>query len=347
MDPASLSHLNEGYAFATFAQSDCNRAAVEAARIVTVRTHEPYNPLFIQGGRGTGKTHLLHAIGNAIRAKRPGVIVCYRTAEEFTNGCLKFHRAGGIGEFRNKILNIQVLLMDDVEFLEGKKFTQQEFELSFDLLRDAGKQIVLTSQLPPKRIGSVRAELRRRLSSGQVVSLGPPDVDLKAAILKRATNDAEINIPAESTDYLIRCASTAGDLKAMVVKLKAYTLLDHEQNLSHEKIVSVLQEWGNGKGKPSRLVLSEVGRAVDDRLGHLDDPELADLLVKSIFKNQVILYLARTACGASFSDLGRAAQKHHTTVMHAVSKIASMRQENTELRDFLAEVELVLRAFRR
>src|SRR5690606_17260858 len=244
--PQVYTPLNERYTFDRFVVGNNNQLAAAAAHAVAEAPARMYNPLFIYGGVGLGKTHLMHAIGHAVLARAPGKRVLYLSSERFTNELIGAIQGGSMAEFRRMYRQIDLLLVDDIQFLEGKRQTQEEFFHTFNALHDAQRQIVLTSDRPPKEIG-LEDRLVSRFEWGLVTDIQLPDFETRVAILrKRAEEDGlEISSMEEVLEFIARhCTSSVRELEGAVIKLLAYSSLTRREitlDLAREVLGGVLR----------------------------------------------------------------------------------------------------------
>jgi chromosomal replication initiator protein len=226
----SLPALNERYTFDRFVVGSNNELAAAACNAVAEKPARMYNPLFLYGGVGLGKTHLMHAIGNHLLAGDRGRRVAYVPTEEFMNQLVNSIQQGSTGEFRRRYRQIDLLLVDDVHFLEGKERTQEEFFHTFNALYDAGKQIVLTSDRPPKDIPGLEERLVSRFEWGLVADIKPPDYETRVAILRKKASDDRLTLDSNVLDFIARaCTASVRELEGAVIKLLAYSSLTHQE----------------------------------------------------------------------------------------------------------------------
>lgn len=337
MDTAKAAHLNPQYTFENLFDAECNHDAIMLCKAAALRPHQSYNPLLIQGGTGTGKTHLLHAIGNEVRTNRPELVVCYRTTEDFTNGYVKHARADEISKFRRGVKKIGMLLLDDIPFVENKGATQQELIFVFDLLRDSDKQIIVSSSVDLSHILGIGEPLRRRFSSGMTVTLRFPDHVAKLSAAKKIASKPGFS--PEIIEYVARTASTFSQIRAMLSKLEVHCAA---QNVDCSLPVAeqLLREFASRK--EPQIALTDIERVVRQRLQQWKGGRIGTLFASKIFPNQVITYIARKGFNLSYPSIGKLVEKHHTTVMHSVEKIELMRKRDNEVHRFLTSVEAAL-----
>lgn len=325
--PQLLTPLNERYTFDRFVVGDNNQLAAAAAHAVTETPARLYNPLFIYGGVGLGKTHLMHAIGNAVLARFPERRVLYLSSEQFTNELIGAIQGGTMAEFRRMYRQIDLLLIDDIQFLEGKRQTQEEFFHTFNALHDAQRQIVITSDRPPKEIG-VEDRLVSRFEWGLVTDIQLPDFETRVAILrKRAEDDGlEISGMEEVLDFIARhCTSSVRELEGAIIKLLAYSSLTRREinvDLAREALGGVLRGGaGDGRGPQvtPELVRAKVAEAWNvSAEGLQSQKRTKDLTVP----RQVAMYLIKEIFHLPLVEIGRLfGGRDHSTVIHSISKV--------------------------
>ena len=334
--------LNPRYTFDTFVVGSSNQFAHAAALAVAEQPSKAYNPLFLYGGVGLGKTHLMQAVGHLVRARNRALRISYLSAEKFTNEvihALRFERMVG---FRDKYRTVDVLLLDDIQFLAGKERTQEEFFHTFNALHDAQKQIVISSDAPPKEIPTLEERLRSRFEWGLIADIQPPDLETKIAILMKKAEKGNTTLPPDVAEYIARgIRSNIRELEGALIRLQAYSSLVGEQ-ISLPLAESVLKNILAQQEK--RVSIEAIQRRVAEQFGLRP----ADLKVRSnaksiAFPRQVAMYLAKQLTGASLPEIGRAfGGKHHTTVLHSVKKIERVRKTDKDLAQRLHKLTDVL-----
>lgn len=322
--------LNERYTFDRFVVGNNNQLAAAAAHAVAVTPAKLYNPLFIYGGVGLGKTHLMHAIGNAVQAESPGRRVLYLSSERFTNELISAIQAGTMAEFRRNYRQIDLLLVDDIQFLEGKRQTQEEFFHTFNALHDAQRQIVITSDRPPKEIG-VEDRLVSRFEWGLVTDIQQPDFETRVAILrKRAEEDGlEISGLDEVLDFIARhCTSSVRELEGAIIKLLAYSSLTRREiniDLAREALSGVLRRADEARSSITpEAVRSHVAEEWNVSVEGLQSQKRTkDLTIP----RQVAMYLIKDMFQLPLVEIGRLfGGRDHSTVIHSISKIEEQIQ---------------------
>jgi chromosomal replication initiator protein len=320
------SQLNPRLTFDCFVVGPSNRFTHAACRAVAARPATVYNPLFIFGGSGLGKTHLLHAIGHAVKQARPEARVFYVPAERFTNEMIYSIQHAQTLAFRNKYRNVDVLLIDDIQFLAGKESTQEEFFYTFNALRDAHKQIVVTADKPPKDIQKLEERLTSRFNQGLVTDIQQPDLETRIAILRnRFEQEGEGRALPEDVLLLIadRIRSNIRDLEGCLVRLMAVASLTH-RDITLELAEEVLQHYVNpevDQMTPERILLM-----VGERFGIDGEALCGPRRTRTVaLPRQVAMYLTRQLTDLSLVEIGRMfGGRDHTTVMYACDKVGTM-----------------------
>ena len=328
----STEGLNPRYTFDTFVVGSSNQFAQAACQAVAELPSKAYNPLFIYGGVGLGKTHLLHAVGHQSAKLFPGMTVVYLSSERFTNELINAIRYDRTGEFRARYRTIDLLLIDDIQFISGKERTQEEFFHTFNDLYESRKQIIVSSDSSPKEIPEIEERLRSRFEWGLIADIQPPDFETRVAILKKKAALERVRL-ADDVAYLIasRVKSNIRELEGSLTRMIAFCALTGRE-MSTDLAQEVLADlWGE---EEKVITIEQIQRKVSDIFGI----KLSDLKAKNrtkavAFPRQVAMYLSRQLTHASLSEIGRAfGGKDHTTVLHAVDKIHGLLQEDPKLR---------------
>jgi chromosomal replication initiator protein len=324
--------LNPRYTFDTFVVGSSNQFAQAACQAVAELPSRAYNPLFIYGGVGLGKTHLLHAVGHQVLRHFPGMSVVYLSSERFTNELINAIRYDRTAEFRARYRNIDLLLIDDIQFISGKERTQEEFFHTFNDLYESRKQIIVSSDCSPKDIPEIEERLRSRFEWGLIADIQPPDFETRVAILKKKAALERVRLTDEVA-YLIasRIKSNIRELEGSLTRVIAFCALTGRE-MTVELAQEVLADlWGE---EERIITIDQVQRKVCDFFS----VKLSDLKAKNrtkavAFPRQVAMYLARHLTHASLAEIGRAfGGKDHTTVLHGVDKIQTLMQEDPKLR---------------
>jgi len=324
--------LNPRYTFDAFVVGSSNQFAQAACQAVAELPSRAYNPLFIYGGVGLGKTHLLHAVGHQCVRLFPGMSVAYLSSERFTNELINAIRYDRTAEFRARYRTIDLLLIDDIQFISGKERTQEEFFHTFNDLYESRKQIIVSSDSSPKDIPEIEERLRSRFEWGLIADIQPPDFETRVAIIKKKAALERIRL-GDDVAYLIasRIKSNIRELEGSLTRMIAFCALT-----GREMTVDLAQEvlgelWGDDE---KIITIDQIQRRVCDFFGL----KLSDLKAKNrtkaiAFPRQVAMYLSRQMTHSSLSEIGRAfGGKDHTTVLHAVDKIQTLLQEDPKLR---------------
>ena len=334
--------FNPRYDFDSFVVGGSNQFAYAAARAVAENPFNSYNPLFLYGGVGLGKTHLLHATGHLIAARNPHLRILYLPAEQFVNELISSLRFNRMPAFRERYRSIDILLVDDIQFLANKERTQEEFFHTFNTLYTREKQIILSSDSSPRQIPTLEERLRSRFEWGLIADLQPPDLETKVAILRRKAEVAGVPLPDEVALFIARqVRSNVRELEGHLNRVVAFSSLTGNPlslDLAKETLKDILPQDDH------RQVASEVVRMVARHYGL----KVAEIKSKSnsrqiAFPRQVAMYLCRHLTDLSFPEIGKLfGGKHHTTVMHAVERIDQQRDRDG---DFARTLEQFLRHF--
>ncbi len=336
--------LNPRYTFETFVIGNSNRFAHAACLAVAERPAERYNPLFIYGGVGLGKTHLMHAIAHHVMRRKPELKVLYLSSERFTNEFIAAILDNSTGDFRNRYRNIDVLLIDDIQFIAGKESTQEEFFHTFNALHEAHKQIVISSDRPPKEISTLEDRLRSRFEWGLITDIHPPDLETRIAILQRKAKADGIDLPEEVAYFIAtQIDSNIRELEGALVRLIAYSSLVN-QDISLELAEQALQEM-IAHHKPRIVTVEQIQKVISDHFGLKPDDLKAKKRTKNVaFPRQIAMYLARELTDLSLPKIGESfGDRDHTTVLHACEKVSQELARDPQLK---ATVERLAEAIR-
>jgi len=327
--------LDPRYTFDNFIVGSCNQFAHAAARAVADNPGRSYNPLFLYGGVGLGKTHLMHAIGHEMQNRRQGVRIAYVSAERFMCEMINAIRWKRTPDFRDKFRSIDLLLVDDIQFLEGKEATQEEFFHTFRALYEQRKQIVLSSDRPPRELATLEERLRSRFESGLITDMQVPDLETKLAILRRKAEAEGLALPDDVALFLAnRVRSNVRELEGCLTRLLALASLRQrvpDLELAKEATREIFPE----DSKP--VTVETIQRVVADYY----NLKIADLKATNksrvvAFPRQVAMYLCKKMTTASFPDIGKKfGGKHHSTVIHSVNKISSQAAQSEEFHHLL------------
>ena len=333
-------NLNPDYTFANFVVGSGTDMAYAAATAVARSPGSHFNPLFIHGGVGLGKTHLMHAVGNAIADQFPGRRIVYVTAENFMNDLIGSIRDNRTPDFKLKYRSVDVLLMDDVAFLAGKESTQEEFFHTFNALYDLKKQIILTSDRSPKEITTLEERLRSRFEWGLITDIQPPNLETRMAILKRKVESNNIYITDEVIAFIAEnITDNIRRLEGALIRLLAFASLTGRE-ISLEMASEVLSSFfqGNSTG-PVKIadVMKVVADAMDVTVDQLKSKRRTQDLARA---RQLAMYLSREMTGASLNQIGRAyGGRDHSTVAHACQKIGREMSDDARFRGFVLDLQ--------
>ena len=322
-------NLNSRYLFDTFVVGPSNRLAHAACQAVTERPASTYNPLFLYGGVGLGKTHLLHAIGHKCQAA--DLEVLYVSSEQFTNDLINAIRSQDTAVFRDKYRTIDVLLIDDIQFIAGKESTQEEFFHTFNTLHSNSKQIVISSDRPPKSMVTLEERLRSRFEWGLIADIQLPDIETRTAILRAKAETQSISVPNEVLDLIARqVQSNIRELEGALNRVTAYAKLTG----SPPNIESASVALADLVARPSSLTMNEILQVVSNFYNLSMDELVSAGRNKQLVKpRQVAMYLAREELPATFPQIGEAlGGRDHTTVMYGVEKISREVEQDDNLR---------------
>ena len=337
----ATSPLNPKYSFDSFVVGAGNQFAHAASLAVGEQVSKVYNPLFIYGGVGLGKTHLLHAIGHFALEQDGLVRVSYVSSEKFTNDLINAIRFDATTEFRNRYRSVDVLLIDDIQFIAGKERTQEEFFHTFNDVHNAFKQIVLTSDSIPKEISGLEERLRSRFEWGLIADIQPPDLETKAAILRKKAQAEGVQIPDEVSLFIAtNVKSNVRELEGYLVRIVAYASLMN-QAITLDLAREVLKELVDGD---RAITMPRIMEVVSDFYRLKEKEILSKSRHKSIvLPRQVAMYLCRTNTNASLPDIGAEfGGKDHSTVIHACSKIRELMAKDDKFRRQLHDLTNLL-----
>jgi chromosomal replication initiator protein len=324
--------LNPRFTFDTFVVGSSNQFAHAAARAVGETPSRSYNPLFLYGGVGLGKTHLMHAIAHEVLRRAPDTKVLYLSAERFLNELINALRFEKMHEFKRRYRELDVLLMDDIQFIAGKDSTQEEFFHTFNALHDAQKQIVVTSDALPKEIPTLEERLRSRFEWGLIADIQPPNLEMKVAIIRKKAAAEKMDIPNDVALFIAGTVkSNIRELEGRLNRVLAFSSLTGKP-LSVELARETLKDIVGAE--ENRAVPSEIIKTVAAHYGL----RVSDMKAKSnakpiAFPRQVAMYLCRKLTGLSYPEIGRLFNdKHHSTVMHSVEKIERLIEDDANFR---------------
>jgi len=331
--------LSSKYTYESFVVGTCNQFAHAASMAVAEAPGRTYNPLYLYGGVGLGKTHLMHACGHAIKTRNHHLRVCYISSEKFMNDLINAIRYDKTQSFREKYRSVDVLLIDDVQFMAGKERTQEEFFHTFNALYDQQKQIVISSDCPPREIPTLEERLHSRFEWGLIADLEPPDLETKIAILKRKGDLIGVSIPDDVAMFIAsRVKSNVRELEGSLVRLIAISSLRGEpisKVLAQDAIRNIAKEDEPGVitiQQIQKLVATTYKLSVDELLSKNNSRHISH-------PRQIAMYLCKHLTKTSYPEIGRAfGGKHHTTVIHSVEKIETLVGSDQTLQRLITEL---------
>jgi len=336
--PTTSGGLNPRYTFDTFIVGPSNQFAHAACRAVAEAPSRSYNPLFIYGGVGLGKTHLMHAIGQYVLQHHHGLKLTYISSERFMNEMINAVRYDRILDFRDRYRSVDVLLVDDIQFVSGKEGTQNEFFHTFNALHDAQKQIVISSDRPPHEIPALEERLRSRFEWGLIADIQPPDIETKVAILRKKAETEGIPLPDAVALYMAsRIKSNIRELEGSLIRLIAYASLQG-RGLSLELAQEVLRNVIEPDDRA--VTIEQIQKFVADYY----QLKLAELKSRNNSKSiamprQVAMYLCKALTHASLPEIGRSfGGKHHSTVIHSIKKVEEMRKRDGDFNSLITNL---------
>ena len=331
-------NLNPKYVFDTFVVGNSNRFAHAACLAVAEAPARAYNPLFIYGGVGLGKTHLMHAIGHYVLEQNKSLKVVYVSSETFTNELINSIRDDRTIQFRNKFRNVDVLLVDDIQFLAGKERTQEEFFHTFNTLHEANKQIVVSSDRPPKEIPTLEDRLRSRFEWGLITDIQQPDLETRIAILRKKAKQENLDVPNDIlVNIATRISTNIRELEGALIRVVAYASLTDDQ-ISVRLADEALKDMAPNRKRPVTIPL--IQKTVADYFDLKPEDFKAKKRNRSIsFPRQIAMYLCRELTDSSLPKIGEDfGGRDHTTVMHACMKISREIKTDTNLDSTLKEL---------
>ena len=334
--------LIQNYTFSSFVVGGGNQFAHAAAKAVSKHPGKSYNPLFIYGGVGLGKTHLINAIGHETSGKQGKDNIVYLSSESFTNELIAHLRKNRMTEFKNRFRRADVLILDDVQFLSGRERTQEEFFHTFNSLHDSSKQIILTSDKFPNEIGGLEERLRNRFEWGLIADIQPPDLETRVAILQKKSRAQRISLPDDVALFIAsHVTSNVRELEGGLTRLGALAALNQADitvNFARQVLKNLVTD------QEKKVSIETIQRTVSKYFG----VSVADITSKKrtklvSFPRQVGMFLCRKLAGASYPMIGmRFGGKDHTTVLHACHTIENRSKKDEELRDIINRIEIMI-----
>ena len=337
------SNLNPNYTFDTFVVGSNNRFAQSASLAVAESPGEAYNPLYIYGGPGLGKTHLMHSIGHFILKKNPSAKVLYVTSEEFTNEVIESIRSGNasaMNKFREKYRTIDVLMIDDVQFIIGKESTQEEFFHTFNALHSAGKQIILTSDKPPKDMETLEERIRSRFEWGLMADIGAPDYETRIAILRRKVESDDMVLSDDILNYIANnIKSNIRELEGALNKLLAYSNLektDITMDIAKKELQNIITPDKPREITP-QLIIEVVSEHFQISLDQMISKNRSNEIAKP---RQIAMYLCKTMTDIPLDSIGSLlGGRDHSTIIHGIKKIGDEYDSNEQTRNLIETIK--------
>ena len=332
LDFDSVDHqLNLRYTFDTFVVGTSNQFAHAAALAVAEAPSKAYNPLYLYGGVGMGKTHLMQAIGHLVKMRNPSLRLTYISAEKFTNEVINSLRFDRMVTFRDRFRSVDILLVDDIEFIAGKERTQEEFFHTFNALHDLQKQIVISSDCPPKEIATIEERLRSRFEWGLIADIQPPDLETKIAILQKKADSERYQLPDDVAEFIAHSIkSNVRELEGALTRLMAFASLTGvpvNMATAQQALRNIIAT------QEKKVTIELIQKRVGEQFGLRDQ----DLKVRSnskaiAFPRQIAMYIVKQLTSASLPEIGKQfGGKHHTTVLHSIHKIENLRRNDKDL----------------
>jgi chromosomal replication initiator protein len=333
-----LPNINPKYTFDTFVSGTSNQFAHAAAMAVSKNPATTYNPLFIYGGVGLGKTHLINAIGNEIYKNNKSTKICYYSSEKFTNELINSLRHAKMNEFRNKFRSIDILLIDDIQFIAGKKSTQEEFFHTFNSLYESHKQIIVTSDKFPKEIPELEERLRSRFEWGLIADIQAPDTETKQAILNMKADQNNIRLPEDVIYFLANSISNnVRELEGYLIRIGAYSSLTSTPITVEmaKKILKDILIEGN-----KEITIEKIQKKVADQFQiKVTELKSSKRLKNIVFPRQIAMYICRKLTNLSYPEIGsKFGGKDHSTIIHAVKKIDKLMAEDIQMKIMIEKI---------
>ena len=330
-DWSTAAQLNPRYTFENFVIGNGNQFARAASLAVAERPSRAYNPLFLYGGVGMGKTHLMHAIGHEVKRRQPIANICYVSAEKFTNEMINSLRNDRMTSFRDRFRTVDVLLIDDIQFIAQKERTQEEFFHTFNALHESMKQIVIASDRPPKELAEIEDRLRSRFEWGLIADIQPPDLETKVAILQKKAESESANLPTDVAMFIASNVRTnVRELEGALVRLIAWCNMNGME-ITLSSTQQCLKQFIDTQVR--KITIDAIQKSVAEHFAM----RVSELKQKNnsravVVPRQIAMYLAKSLTEASLPEIGRQfGGKHHTTVMHSIGKIDELRRTDKDL----------------
>ena len=341
-DWSTAAQLNPRYTFDNFVIGNGNQFARAASLAVAERPSKAYNPLFLYGGVGMGKTHLMHAIGHEVKRRQPISNICYVSAEKFTNEMINSLRNDRMTSFRDRFRTVDVLLIDDIQFIAQKERTQEEFFHTFNALHESMKQIVIASDRPPKELAEIEDRLRSRFEWGLIADIQPPDLETKVAILQKKAESEQSSLPTDVAMFIASNVRTnVRELEGALVRLIAWCH-HNAMEITLHSTQQCLKQFIDTQVR--KITIDAIQKAVAENFAM----RVSELKQKNnsravVVPRQIAMYLAKNLTEASLPEIGRQfGGKHHTTVMHSIAKIDELRRSDKDLNRTINKLQEIL-----
>ena len=341
-DWSTAAQLNQRYTFDAFVIGNGNQFARAAALAVAERPSRAYNPLFLYGGVGMGKTHLMHAIGHEVKRRQPMASISYVSAEKFTNEMITSIRNDRMTSFRDRFRTVDVLHIDDIQFIAQKERTQEEFFHTFIALHESMKQIVIASDRPPKELTEIEDRLRSRFEWGLIADIQPPDLETKVAILQKKAESEQANLPTDVAMFIASNVRTnVRELEGALVRLIAWCH-HNAMEITLHSTQQCLKQFIDTQVR--KITIDAIQKAVAENFAM----RVSELKQKNnsravVVPRQIAMYLAKNLTEASLPEIGRQfGGKHHTTVMHSIAKIDELRRSDKDLNRTINKLQEIL-----
>jgi chromosomal replication initiator protein len=340
----SAAQLNPKYTFDAFVVGSGNQFAHAAAARVAENPSKSYNPLFLYGGVGMGKTHLMQAIGHEIKKRNPQMSISYISSEKFTNEMINSLRYDKMTSFRDKFRTVDVLLVDDIQFLAQKERTQEEFFHTFNALHESMRQIVIASDRPPKELAEIEDRLRSRFECGLIADIQPPDLETKVAILQKKAESEHVTLPTDVALWVAsNIRSNVRELEGALTRLIAHASLT-SNTITVNYATSVLKNFIDSQTR--KVTIDAIQKLVAEQFGlRVNEIKAKNNARAVVYPRQIAMYIAKQLTEASLPEIGRQfGGKHHTTVLHSIGKIEETRKSDKDLNRMLNKLTETLTA---
>ncbi len=341
-DWSTAAQLNPRYTFENFVIGNGNQFARAASLAAAERPGKAYNPLFLYGGVGLGKTHLMHAIGHEVKRRQPTSSLYYVTAEKFLNEMINSIRNDRMTSFRDRFRGVDVLLIDDIQFIAQKERVQEEFFHTFNALHESMKQVVIASDRPPKELAEIEERLRSRFEWGLIADIQPPDLETKVAILQKKAESEQKALPTDVAMFIASNVRTnVRELEGALVRLFAWSQMNGVE-VTLQTTQQCLKQFIDTQAR--RISIDAIQKAVAENFGmRVSELKQKNNSRQVVVPRQIAMYLAKSLTDASLPEIGRQfGGKHHTTVMHSIAKIDELRRSDKELNATINKLQEML-----